>query len=132
MSVFFGSDSSCLSDVGLFDLQITDPLILIGQRIARRLTTPRGGLSAIGDDPGFGWDVRQYTLGKMSATQLDQAQRQIAAECLKDEQVNSAIVSLSFVSGGSLSIKIDMITSNGPFTLTLTVSQLTTTLVFSF
>jgi hypothetical protein len=132
MSVFYGSDSNCVTDVGLFDLQITDPIILIGQRIARRLTTPRGALAAIGDDPEFGWDVRQYTLGRLAPTQIDQAQRQIAAECLKDEQVQSAIVSISFVSGGALTIKIDMVASVGPFQLTLNVNQLTVSAVFGF
>ena len=132
MSIFYGSDSNCLTDVGLFDLQITDPLLLIGQRVARRLTTPRGALATINDDPNFGWDVRQYTLGRLAPSQVSQAQQQIAAEVLKDEQVQSANVVISFVNGGALTIKIDMVASTGPFTLTLNVNQLTTTAVFTF
>ena len=132
MSVFYGSDSNCLTDVGLFDLQITDPIILIGQRVYRRLSTPRGGLASIGDDQSFGWDVRQYVLGRLSPTDVDQAQRQITAEVLKDEQVQSAVVKLTFVSGGTLTIQIDMISSVGPFTMTLNVNQLTATPVFNF
>lgn len=125
MSVFYGSDSSCVSDVGLFDLQVTDPFVLIGQRIARRLTTPHGGLAAVNDDPNFGWDVRQYTNGRLAPTQIDQAQRQITAECLKDEEVMSAQVVISFVDGGALTISIQLIASPGPFTLVMNVSGLT-------
>lgn len=132
MTTFYGSDSNCLTDVGLFDLQITDPIILIGQRIFRRLYTPRGGLAAVGDDPSFGWDVRQYALGRLSPTQIDQAARQISAEILKDEQVQSAVVAISFVNGGAITIKIDGIASSGPFQLTLNVNQLTVSAVLSF
>jgi hypothetical protein len=132
MSVFYGSDSSCIADVGLFDLQITDPLLLIGHRIARRLLTPRGALDAIGDDPNYGWDVRQYALGRLAPAQIGQAQKQIAAEVSRDEEIESATVTLSFVNGGALTIQIDMIASNGPFSMTMNVSQLTTTAVFNF
>lgn len=131
MATFYGSDSYCLTDVGLIDLQVTNPVQLIGQRIARRLQTPRGALAAISDDPNFGWDVRQYINAKMGPSDIAIAQAQISGECLKDEQVQSAVVSMT-LSGGSMTLDIKLVSSVGPFTLTLNVDQLTVALVFNF
>lgn len=132
MSVNYGADTSCVSDIGLIDTIVTDPIILVGQRIARRLQTPRGGLAAVGDDPNFGWDVRRYVNAKMSPRDIAQAQQQIAAECTKDEEVQSALVQLSFTNGGPLVISIQLQASAGPFTLVLNVTQLTVAAVFNF
>lgn len=131
MATFYGSDSYCLTDVGLFDVQVTDPNILIGQRIARMLQTPRGGLGAINDDPSRGWDVRQYLNGKISPGFLAQAQQQIVNECLKDEEVQSATCTIT-QAGGALTIAVNLVGASGPFTLTLNVGQVTTTAVFTF
>lgn len=130
MATNYGQDSSCVSDVGLFDLQITDPFILIGQRIIRRLTTPRGGLAAIGDDPGFGWDVRQLINAQLSPSSIVSYQAQIAAECMKDEEINAAAVTISGT-GGNISVSIQLTSSAGPFTLTLPVQNLTAAQIFA-
>lgn len=130
MSTDYGFDVACVSDTGLVDQVITSPQRVIGERVARRLQTPRGGLSAIGDDPNFGWDVRQYTLGRLAPSDISKAQQQVSAECTKDEEVESADVSITFVSGGSLTITIRLTAATGPFTLTMNVSQLTVTAVF--
>lgn len=129
--IFYGSDTSCVDDIGLVDVQITNPRVLIGQRIARILQTPRGALGIIGDDPNVGFDSRKLIQGKLSPTTIAIAQQQIAAECLKDEQVQSANASLT-LSNDVLTIAIDLASSDGPFTLTLNVSDLTTALIFSF
>lgn len=132
MAVFYGSDSYCLTDVGLTDVQVTDPNILIGQRIARLLQTPRGGFAAIGDDPNRGWDVRQYVNMKMTPATIAQAQQQTANECLKDEEVKSADVIFT-VSGGALqAVTINLVGASGPFQLTANVQQITSDLVFAF
>ena len=127
MAIYYGSDTLCVSDVPLVDVQTVDPFLLIGQRVARRLQTPRGGLAAFGDDPNFGWDVRQYTNGRLSPTNVDQAQRQIQSECLKDEEVLAAFVVITFVNGGALTISIQLTSSAGPFSLVLNVSQVSYT-----
>jgi len=131
MAIFYGSDTSCVGDVGLVDVQVTDPRILVGQRIARRLTTPRGALAVINDDPAFGWDCKQYVNAKLRPTDITTAQSQIQKECLKDEQVQTASVVLT-LSQGALTISVAMVSSAGPFILTLNVSDLTTDLVFTF
>lgn len=124
MATFYGSDSSCVSDVGLVDVQITNPAILIGQRLARRLQTPRGGLAAFGGPADFGWDVRQLVLSKMTDASRSTAQQQIENECLKDEQVLNVEVSVTGT-GGAVAVTVKGISSAGPFTLTGNVQQFT-------
>lgn len=131
MAVFYGSDTVCLYDLPRIDLQVVDPVQLIGQRLARRLQTPRGALALIGDDPNFGWDVRQYINGRFNPTTLGVAESQIANECMKDEQVQAATARLT-LSGLALTIDIEVESSAGPFSLTMQVSQLTVDLIFGF
>lgn len=130
MAIDYGFDISCVSDIGLVDVIVTSPQVVIGQRVARRLQTPRGALASIGGDPNFGLDVRQFLLGRMSPTAIAQAQLQIAAECTKDEEVDSADVTVTFVDGGAMTIEIRLTAAEGPFTLTMNVSQLTVEAIF--
>lgn len=124
MATFYGSDSYCISDVGLTDIQVTNPVQLIGQRLARRLQTPRGGLAAIGGPADFGWDVRQLVMAKMTTANRTTWQTQIANECTKDEQVQSVDVDVSGTNS-NIVITIKGISSAGPFTLTGNVTQFT-------
>jgi hypothetical protein len=131
MATNYGSDTACVTDIPLIDLQVITPQQIIGQRIARRLTTPRGALALIGDDGDFGWDVRQLFNGKVSPTFIATAETQIAAECVKDQQVSNANVVLTFTQANSVMvIDINLTTAAGPFSLTLTVTQLTASLIF--
>jgi hypothetical protein len=131
MATQYGYDTACVSDVGLVDVVLTSPQLVIGQRVARRLQTPRGGLAAIDPEAAdFGLDVRQFTLGRFDPSRLVQAQQQIAAECTKDEEVAAADVTVTFVNGGNMTIVIQLTSAAGPFTLTLNVSALTTELIF--
>jgi len=123
MATNYGSDSYCVTDVGLTDVQVTNPAVLIGQRVARRLQTPRGGLAAFGGPADFGWDVRQYVMKKMDVSSRTTAQQQIENECLKDEQVLAVTVDLSVANDGTVTLKVLGVTSAGPFTLTGNVSQ---------
>lgn len=132
MATFYGSDSYCLTDLQWVSTQVTEPRVLIGQRIARRLQTPRGALALINGDPDFGFDVRTLVLGKLTTTLRVQAQSAIKSECLKDEEVLSASVSVEPTSGGSgLRITILLQASDGPFTLVLNVSDLTVDAILS-
>jgi hypothetical protein len=130
VSTFFGSDTVCISDLSLIDTQTSDPIQVIGQRIARRLQTTRGALALIGDDPDFGFDVRQFVNGKFNPRDRNSIESLIAAEILKDEQVASATVSFSVVAGVA-TVSAQIGSSAGPFELTLNVGDLTTDLVFS-
>lgn len=131
MATNYGYDTACVSDVGLVDVVITSARRVIGERIARRLQTPRGGLASV--DPAaadFGIDVRQFLLGRMSSASVSQAQQTISSECTKDEEVLAADVTVTFVNGGAMTIAIRLTSASGPFVLTLNVTALTTELVF--
>lgn len=132
MATFYGSDTGCTNDLPLISVTIIDPVQLIGQRTIRRLTTPRGALGLINDDPNFGFDVRQYVNAKLTPSQIATAQSNIQDEITKDEEIDSAEVSFSLSGTGAISIYISMQSSVGPFSMTLTVDQLTTQAVFTF
>lgn len=124
MATFYGSDSYCITDIGLTDIQVTDPIQLIGQRLARRLQTPRGGLASVGGPADFGWDVRQLTNAKMTTANRTTWQQQIENEVTKDEQVLGATVDITS-SNGVITINIAGVSSAGPFRLTGNVQQFT-------
>lgn len=132
MSTFYGSDTACVSDVGLIDLQVTSPALIIGQRLARLLQTPRGALALVSEPDGAnrGWDIRQYALGRLSPSTTQVAQQQITNECLKDEEVQSVSVVVGPVSNGTLPISVSFVAASGPFQFTLNVTALTVTAVF--
>lgn len=128
---FYGSDTHCIEDVGLIDVQITDPAQLIGERIARALQTPHGALASVGGNPDRGYDSRALVLAKQVPGFETTEQAKIEAEVMKDEQVESCACTLSLVAG-VLTIVLSIVSSVGPFTMTMNVTELTTSLVFSF
>ncbi len=129
---FFGSDSSCITDLSLIDEIVTDPRTLIGQRILRRWSTPRGALASINDDPDFGWDITQYVNAKLGPGAIATAQAQLRNEALKDEQVSACAVSIATGFGGAVTVNASFQTADGPFALTIDVRDLTIEAVFSF
>ncbi len=131
MATFYGSDSYCLDDLQRISTEVTDVRTLIGQRVARRLQTPRGALAIINGDPDFGWDVRQLCLAKLTPQSRAVAESQIQKECTKDEQVLSASVKVE-PSRGDLVITISLVAADGPFLLVMNVGQLTTTALLTF
>ncbi len=132
MATFYGSDTSCVSGLSLIDTQVTDPRQVIGQRIARMLQTPRGGLASVGDDPNWGFDVRQFVNGKYKPSDIAAARSSIAAACTTDEQVSTAHVDIAVGQGGAMTFAIHLVSSEGPFSLTLDVRDLTVDVVFNF
>lgn len=114
----YGVGMSGLTDLLAADVVITDPAQLIGQRIAHRLTTPRGALAIINGPADFGWDVHQLVNGKLAPNTIAIAQSQIQAECEKDEEVATAIVTITPGAAGALTVSINLTTAAGPFTLT--------------
>lgn len=118
----YGYGFSGLTDLLAIDSIITDPAKLIGQRLAHRLTTPRGALAIINGPADFGWDVHQLVNQKLGPSSIAAAQNQIQAECLKDEQVQSASVTIT-QAGAKLTIKIRVVSAAGPFNLTFNISE---------
>lgn len=124
MATFYGTATDCTTDVPLVSVTISDPRKVIGQRIIRRLTTPRGGLGVIGGNKNGGWDVRRYILARMSPSTQGIGEQQVAAECLKDEQVQSATATFTYADK-KLTIAVACTSAAGPFSLTIVLTQTT-------
>jgi phage baseplate assembly protein W len=107
------------------NLSLVSGVTGLGQALARRLRTPRGGLWYA---PDYGTDLRQYVLAPVfSARAMEMA---AAAECRKDERVEA--VKARAVQGddpSSVELTIDVETADGPFALVLNVSAVTVELL---
>jgi len=94
LELAWGTDLWCVLDVteSLREVDPTRP-VAVGQRIARRLITPRGGLV---DDANYGLDLRGYVNRAVTPNSLLQLSAQVRAEALKDDAVIDATVELTF------------------------------------
>lgn len=98
---------------------LVDGYTALAQALARRITTPRGGLI---DDPEYGHDVREF-LNEVSPSPSAVAIA-VRNEWLRDERVLDARVQATF-EDETLSIVGRIETGDGPFTLTLAISAVT-------
>lgn len=93
----FGSDFGGVSDLDVNwtfvsgDSSAAKPnsLTALSQALARRLTTPSGGLPY---DPDYGYDVRDLVSTNRTS---ESAASLIEAECLKDERVDSCTCTIT-------------------------------------
>lgn len=118
MTTEHGYDLSGILDLSP-DLRTVNGREALIEALARRLTTPRGGLWY---DPSYGHDVRQYV--NAPDPQPGLIESQVSAECLKDERVLDAEVTVLSL-GEDLRISVEITDGRGPFTLTLKVTQVT-------
>lgn len=93
----------------------------LAQAIAHRLSTPRGSLL---DDPNYGLDVRAKVGESWTPSSLFAFQAAIAAEAMKDERVLRATAAVT-LEGRTLTIQLALEDGDGPFQLTMAVSNLT-------
>ncbi len=121
-----GVDIDCILDVGK-SLALARGLRNLGNALARRLVTPRGGLFY---DPNYGLDVRAFLNAAFTAQQLAQVQADITAEVSKDERVEDPQVTVvSNVQTGSMAITIVCELAEGPFQFLVSVNALTVELL---
>jgi hypothetical protein len=93
------------------------------EAVARRLVTPRG---ALWYDPAYGYDLRQFLNGIASSP--SQIVAGVTEQAEADERVIGSQASATFV-GNTLTVKVALLDSSGPFTFTLNVSQVTVELL---
>jgi hypothetical protein len=93
----------------------------LGEAIARRLQTPRGGLI---DDPNYGFDLSGELNDDVTQEDVARMSSSIEAECLKDERVFGATATVVFANG-TLLVTIKLTDSAGPFLLVLQVTSVT-------
>lgn len=121
-----GVDIDCIIDVGR-SLALARGLRNLGNALARRLVTPRGGLFY---DPNYGLDVRGFVNAAFTPQQLSQVQADIAAEVSKDERVEDPQVTVvSNLQTASMAITIVCELAEGPFQFLVAVSALTVELL---
>jgi hypothetical protein len=113
----YGSDFSVVEDFGATMSVVTGPIV-VAQAVARRLQTPRGGLWY---DPNYGTDMRQFVNGHATAFQIATA---IESEALKDERVERASAEVAITQDRVVAV-VTLQLADGPFTLTVTASELT-------
>lgn len=107
----------------LADMPPVSGRLALAQRLARRLTTPRGKLTFW---PNFGTDLRVYLLSNITPDKIASAAQ---AECLKDEQVDSCSVTVNMVASARIALSIEVTDNDGPWTFTLTIDQAAATLI---
>jgi hypothetical protein len=123
----FGTDISCTDDINP-NFAIVEGNIALAQAAQRRLSTPRGRLYRY---PNYGYDLRH----RISVEEdLDTTARNIEDELLKDERISDVVASVTFVDDdetalstgkpiGTMLIGVTMFASSGPFSLVLSVDD---------
>lgn len=110
---------------GVIDLDpafalVSERLALV-QALARRITTERGTLAWIGDDPEYGEDARAFLGEDVDARQSFVVSSRVERELLRDERVRGARATATIASG-RLTISAQVSDAAGPFRFTLAVT----------
>lgn len=126
----FGKDTSCTDSLrtGRFS---TGPR-LVAEACYRRLITPRGSLRGGEDEANYGFDLSEKIGTVVNASTEAALPGQIQSELLKDERLSSVTVNVvSTKTGPAVAwvVTIEGQTSAGPFTLKLSVSEVTVSIL---
>ena len=122
-----GSDVHAITDLDA-SFRVVGGRLAHAQAIARRLGTPRGDLGRIGDDPDYGTDLRAYVGADVGPRVVFEVQSSAEREALKDERTLSAVAVATFA-GDALMVALRLADADGPFSLTLAVSDVTVSLL---
>lgn len=117
----------CITDF-LRQMPMVSGEVALCQRLARRLSTPRGRLTPIGW-PNYGTDLLSMLLSNVTPEEMA---RRARVECEKDEQVRQANVLVQYLdTGGVRRARVDImpVTADGPFPFTMTISEAAETLI---
>lgn len=126
----FGYDTSCLN--GLNTGRFASGVRLVAEAAYRRLITPRGLLQGGDDEANYGLDLADLIGAVMTPSQIAAIPGQIESELLKDERIETVTATVTSVQTGpgvTLTILVDASTAEGPFSLDLSVSQVTVELL---
>ncbi len=97
----------------------------LSEALAKRLITEQGTLI---DDPDYGFDLTAYINEAIDDRALSEISGRVGNEMLKDDRVLSCSVVVSFI-GGVLVIAATIVDRVGPFALTLTVDEVTVSIL---
>ena len=121
-----GDDINVRLDLPGRSFGLADGARNIGNALARRLTTPRGGLLY---DPSYGTDVRNYLNAGFTPAQVARVKSEVAAEVMQDPRVSSVAVDVTVAGAGSMTITIEAELEEGPFEFVFVVDKLTVALL---
>ena len=122
--VDYGNDTECVSDLTYARREV-DGEVMMGQAMARRLTTVRGSLFYA---PEYGYDLRQFLKGPTPAESVINGN--IEHEILKDERGEDVTAESSFDEAAeSLSVRVVGFGEEGPFDLTISIDAVTVKLL---
>lgn len=120
MTIDYGTDWSCMDDVGL--ARTVTGVELVVQAVYRRVTTKRGTLLS---SENYGIDVRDFVQDEQTPAKLAAIPSLIQNEIEKDDRVGAVAVAAEFTVDGSLHVRIAGRTTNDePFRLKLKVTEL--------
>lgn len=122
-----GTDISCLSDIGA-KFRFASGFENLGQAIARRLQTPRGGLFY---DLDYGTDLRDWLNAVYTEADRAEFASAIAAECEKDPRVLSADAEIVRTGQDVVNVTVSLETLEGPFSMVLGVDQVTVEVLYA-
>lgn len=108
------------------DFQVVSGRTALAQALLRRWTTDRGQLI---DDPNYGDNLENYINDDMSIADIAKAQQAAVNEALKDERVVDCTSIASFDDSGVLTLEFTITDGDGPFSLTLAVTDVTVDLL---
>jgi phage baseplate assembly protein W len=124
--MIYGTDCYALTDLDPSFLLVSGQEA-VAQAIARRLQTPAGGLLG---DPAYGYDLRGLVNTARSSAELQAIRAEVEAQCLLDQRVDSADVTLSVDSGVcTIVIELYLVEGETP-TLTFEISSTNMSLVY--
>lgn len=124
MATDYGTDLSCVADLDPNGTAVSGRLLL-GQALARRLSTPRGRLL---EDANYGFDLRQFLDSDLAPVDYAAIRTGVEAECLKDERILSAQATVT-LTNNVLLVSVVLQDGTGPFPLVLATTNVTTTLL---
>lgn len=111
---------SCIGGISTVDFALSKVTgrTALAHRIMRRLNTPRGGLFYA---PDYGYDLTAL-IG--STESLSLVEQRVEEQVLAEEEVSDARAAVS-LSTGTLTVDIQAVSAEGPFTLVISASDLT-------
>lgn len=122
--VDYGNDTECTTDLTFSRTEVTGEAMM-AQAMLRRFTTPRGALI---QSPDYGYDLRQFL--KASTPPASVINGNVENEALKDERVSDVAAETNFNDAtGVLEITITGDGAEGPFDLTIGISDVTVELL---
>lgn len=113
----FGIDLNVAPDLGLV-FGLAKEQDCLRQDLLHRYTTPRGSLFY---DANYGYDVRQWLGRPISTRDAFHIAAGLTNETRQDDRVKDAKATVSVTSDG-FTADITVVTTTGPFTLTLKVT----------